>query len=723
MFEVKVARLEAAQTAEGLALVDPEVVARTGIAAESLIVELRTHRGKRLISRIAPYPPDMGSGLVRLDRYQLQSLKPDLHESIQMTPVQAPGTKRLVLEPMAPISSNLNSLEKELGENLNRAEQPVCKGMVLSLKIKDFARKIRFRVISADPEPSVVNQETRVLLRTSRLLPGLSANLVTFDDVGGLQTQIEQIRELVECPLRHPEVYDHLGIEAPRGILFFGPPGVGKTYLAKAIANEIGAHFLYINGPEIVSSVHGGTEANLRRIFEEATEHSPSIVMIDELDAIVPHRDESGSQADVRCGAQLLSLLDGLISLEAVVVIGTTNRPNSLDPALRRPGRLDREIFIPPPNAQAREEILNVHTRRVPLDHEAITFLPELARMTHGFVGADLMELVRQAALNALRGTLQPDFSSRSGVWASLNQIAVKRADFVSALKKVSPSALRETPVSIPDTTWEDIGGLAKVIEQLKEAVELPLLYPEAFRRLKIETSTGVLLYGPPGTGKTILAKAVARECGANFIAISGPEIFGKWLGQSEERIRHVFQMARQVAPTVVFFDQLDGIGSQRAGNPGNGARDRVVNQLLAEMDGIHELSQIIVLGATNQIDVLDAALLRQGRFGLQIHVGLPDAEGRKAILDLLLSKLPLDQTTDWPGVVQEVAQRSDGLSGAALSFLCERAKLQALREGNYRTDISVSGAHLRTALDRVLTERSKSEHSAAPRLQPQSSG
>jgi transitional endoplasmic reticulum ATPase len=543
--------------------------------------------------------------------------------------------------------------------------------------------------------------------------------LVTFDDVGGLRTQIEQVRELVECPLRYPEIYDHLGIEAPRGILFFGPPGVGKTYLAKAIANEIGAHFLYINGPEIVSSVHGGTEANLRRIFEEATEHSPSIVMIDELDAIVPHRDESGSQADVRSGAQLLSLLDGLISLEAVVVIGTTNRPNSLDPALRRPGRLDREIFIPPPNAKGREEILNVHTRRVPLDREAIVFLPELARMTHGFVGADLMELVRQAALNALRGALP----SRGGAEVSFNQVVVRKENFVSALKKVSPSALRETPVSIPDTTWEDIGGLAKVIEELKEAVELPLLYPEAFRRLRIKTSTGVLLYGPPGTGKTMLAKAVARECGANFIAISGPEIFSKWLGQSEERIRHIFQMARQVAPTVVFFDQLDAIGSKRAADPANAARDRVVNQLLAELDGIHELSQIIVLAATNQIDVLDTALLRQGRFGLQIYVGLPDAGGRKEILDLLLSKLPLDPMTDWPGVVQEISQRTDGLSGAALSFLCERAKLQALREGNYRTDINVTGAHLRTALDRVLTERSKSEKSAASRQEPQSIG
>ena len=711
MLNLPVERLPSAESGRNLAFLDPRILAQEGIH-EGGVVELTTQRARRLLARAAARPQDEGRGCVRLDRFQIRFLKPDLREKISLKPVNVEEAKRLVLEPMAPLTGNLTALERELQTRFVEEKQLTCSGMVLSVKLFEYPRNVIFRVISAEPDRSLVGENTRVVLRTSALRAGVAANMVTFDDVGGLANEIEQIRELVECPIQLPQVYEHLGIEAPRGILFYGPPGVGKTFLAKAIANEIGAHFLYVNGPELVSSVHGGTEANLRRVFEEAMEHSPSIVMMDELDAIAPRRGESGSQADVRMGTQLLSLLDGLISMEDVVVIGTTNRLDAVDPALRRPGRFDREIFIAPPDAEGRSEILNIHTRRVPMDEDAIAFLPEVARRTHGYVGADLMELVRQAGLNALRRSAGRGFTALQSQ-GSLEHIVVSKDDFVSALEKTSPSALRETLWVTPDVSWADVGGLKKVIEQLREAVEAPLLYPDAFARLGLRRSTGILLYGPPGTGKTMLAKALANECGANFIPVNGPEIFSMWLGESEQTIRNVFQMARQVQPTVILFDQIDAIAAKRRGEAANATTERVVNQLLAEMDGLRPTSQVIVVAATNRRDLLDPALLRPGRLGLEIYVGLPDPAERQEILKVLLSKLALaDEKAELEREIQSIAETTDGFSGADLSAICERAKFIALRAGNYRKDISLSMAHLRAALAQVLQERT---HAAAP--------
>jgi transitional endoplasmic reticulum ATPase len=711
MLNLPVERLPSAESGRNLAFVDPQVLGQEGIQ-EGSVVELTTQRGRRLLARAAARPQDEGRGCVRLDRFQIRFLKPDLREKISFQPVAVGEAKRLVLEPMAPLTGNLTALERELQTRFVEEKQLTCSGMVLSVKLFEFPRNVIFRVISAEPDRSLVGENTRVILRTSALRAGVAANMVTFDDVGGLANEIEEIRELVECPIQLPQVYEHLGIDAPRGILFYGPPGVGKTFLAKAIANEIGAHFLYVNGPELVSSVHGGTEANLRRVFEEAMEHSPSIVMMDELDAIAPRRGESGSQADVRMGTQLLSLLDGLISMEDVVVIGTTNRVDSVDPALRRPGRFDREIFIAPPNAEGRAEILNIHTRRVPMDEDAIAFLPEVARRTHGYVGADLMELVRQAGLTALRRAAGRGFTALKSA-GSLEHIVVTKDDFVSALEKTSPSALRETLWVTPDISWGDIGGLKTVITQLREAVEAPLIYPDAFARLGLRRSTGILLYGPPGTGKTMLAKALANECGANFIPVNGPEIFSMWLGESEQTIRNVFQMARQVQPTVILFDQIDAIAARRRGEAANATTERVVNQLLAEMDGLRASSQVIVVAATNRRDLLDPALLRPGRLGLEIYVGLPDQAERHEIVKALLAKLALADDSDrLEQEVQTIAEATEGFSGAELSAICERAKFIALRAGNYRKDIGLSVSHLRAALAQVLQERA---HATTP--------
>jgi transitional endoplasmic reticulum ATPase len=393
--------------------------------------------------------------------------------------------------------------------------------------------------------------------------------------------------------------------------------------------------------------------------------------------------------------------------MEDVVVIGTTNRVDAVDPALRRPGRFDREIFIAPPNAEGRFEILNIHTRRVPMDEDAIAFLPEVARRTHGYVGADLMELVRQAGLNALRSAAGPGFGTLRST-EGLEQIVVKKDDFIVALDKTSPSALRETLWVTPDVSWKDIGGMKSAIEQLREAVETPLIYPDAFARLGLRRSTGILLYGPPGTGKTMLAKALANECGANFIPVNGPEVFSMWLGESEQTIRDVFQMARQVQPTVILFDQIDAIAPKRRGEATNATTERVVNQLLAEMDGLRAASQVIVLAATNRRDLLDPALLRPGRLGLEIYVGLPDLEGRKEILTVLLSGVAERQKLEL--AIEAIAGRTEGFSGADLSAICEKGKMIGLRAANYRKDISLSASHLLTALEQVLQERANAQ-------------
>ncbi|HIQ13213.1 MAG TPA: AAA family ATPase, partial [Thermoprotei archaeon] len=519
---------------------------------------------------------------------------------------------------------------------------------------------------------------------------------VTYEDIGGLDKEIQRIRELVEIPLKHPEVFRHLGIEPPKGILLHGPPGTGKTLLAKAVANESGAHFIAINGPEIMSKWYGESEAKLRELFKEAEENAPSIIFIDEIDAIAPKRGEVVGEVEKRVVAQLLSLMDGLETRGQVIVIAATNRPEAVDPALRRPGRFDREIYIGVPNKKGRKEILQIHTRNMPLADDVD--LDKLADITHGYVGADLAALAKEAAMNALRRFL-PEIEKSEGEIPTevIQKIKVTMNDFFEAMKELQPSALREIMVEIPEVKWEDIGGLEDVKQALKEAVEWPLKHPKLFEKLGIRAPKGILLFGPPGTGKTLLAKAVATESEANFISIKGPEILSKWVGESEKAIREIFKKARMTAPTVVFLDEIDSIAPRRGSHYGDsGVTDRIVNQLLSEMDGLERTKDVIVIGATNRPDILDPALLRPGRFDRIIFVPPPDFEARYQILKIHTRRMPLAEDVD----LNELARLTENYTGADIEALVIEAALNAARE-NMEID-KVYRRHFQDALEKV---------------------
>ncbi len=518
---------------------------------------------------------------------------------------------------------------------------------------------------------------------------------VTYEDIGGLKHVIQKVRELVELPLRHPELFKRLGIDPPKGILLYGPPGTGKTLLAKAVANEADAYFKAINGPEIMSKFYGESEQRLREIFEEAKKNAPAIIFIDEIDAIAPKRDEVMGEVERRVVAQLLALMDGLESRGDVIVIAATNRPNALDPALRRPGRFDREIEIPLPDKQGRLEILQIHTRGMPLADDVD--LNKLAEITHGYTGADIAALVREAALHALRRYLpEIDLESDTIPAELLEKMEVRMEDFMAAYKEIVPSGLREIYVEVPEVSWDDIGGLEEVKQELRQTVEWPMKYPEIFKKLGIRPPRGILLYGPPGTGKTLLAKAVATESGANFIAIRGPEILSKWVGESEKAVREIFKKARMYAPVVVFFDEIDAIAPARGYSADSRVTERIVSQLLTEMDGLSRLENVVVIAATNRPDILDPALLRPGRFDKLIYVPPPDVHARLEILKIHTRNMPLAPDVD----LFEVARRTEGYSGADLEALVREAAMRALKESIHIEKIYMR--HFMEAMERI---------------------
>jgi transitional endoplasmic reticulum ATPase len=685
-------------------------------AALGDVVRVSTRRNRAVLLRISETLGDSG-GTIRVDRFARQALKAFPHEELSVERVELSATTHVVLTPAIEIASSHSAeLTQQVRSVLVEQHTPVRPGMLLYIKLPDGLAGITYDVHAVAGFEGLVTPNTQVFLafgddhehgeeaghaheherRAERVLD------TTYEDVGGLGEQIRVVRELIELPLVFPQVYHQLGITPPRGVIFYGAPGTGKTLLARGVANEINASFSYINGPEIVGTYSGQTEENLRKLFGEASFEPPAIIFIDELDALAPVRGAIGTLSDLRAVTQLLSLMDGLKRAEGVVVIGTTNRLDAIDPALRRAGRFDREVYFPTPNAEARAQILRVHTREMPLRDDALRALPDIARRAHGFVGADLMELSREAALTALRRASSA-FLDRPSIasYPTASELVVALSDFEAALERVHPSSLRESLISVPGVAWDDVGGLHQVKKRLRDLIEQPLRYPEVFASLGLATNLGVLLHGPPGTGKTLLARAVASEAGVNFIAVQGPELLSQWLGESEESVRRVFRTAQQAAPCIIFFDQLDALAPRRleASVEGTRAPYRVLNQLLSELDGMSPRSQVIVLGATNNMDMVDPAALRPGRFGVHLAVGLPDAADRAEILRIHLRGAALEPASDLDLLVTRLADLTQGFSGADLAFVCQNAKLHALDRAGFATGVALVAEDFEAAI------------------------
>jgi len=649
--------------------------------------------GKRHTAAIVlpPYPEDEDLEIIRLDGLQRGNAGVTAGERIEVRRAQVRAATRVTL---APAQKNLRLSGS--GEALRRTflGRPVVAGDVVSTSVYQRAaggapdgffeqqayalQEIRLIVVGATPKGIVrIDQTTEIELLPQYAEPKETRRAdVTYDDIGGLGDALDQVREMVELPLRHPELFQRLGIDPPKGVILHGPPGTGKTLLARAVATESEASFFSIAGPEIMGSHYGESEQRLRDIFQEAGQRAPSIIFIDEIDSIAPKRDEARGEVERRIVAQLLALMDGLEPRQNVVVIAATNRIDAIDEALRRPGRFDREIVIGVPDQDGRRQVLGIHTRGMPLGEDVD--LDALARTTYGFVGADISALAREAAMDAVRRIL-PQINLREGIPPDvLANLRVCRADFENALKRIQPSALREIMIQVPNVTWEDVGGLEATREQLRDGIELPLKHPEAFRRLGIRPAKGFLLFGPPGTGKTLMAKAVARESNANFIATKSSDLLSKWYGESEQQVSRLFARARQVAPTVIFIDEIDSLVPARGGSMGEPAvTERVVNTILAEMDGLEELQSVVVIGATNRPNLLDPALLRPGRFDELVYVPVPDQAGRLHILRIQTRDMPLAADVD----LEEVARRTQGYTGADLGDVIRRAGLLALRQ------------------------------------------
>ena len=634
---------------------------------------------------------DYGKDIIRMDGLIRRNAGVTIGDRVT---VRKAEVKEASLVKLAPVSYDLLSDRKfALYVKKRLRDYPLTEGDVI--KVPVIGQPIEFLVVSTKPSGIVVVKDKTEIVIYERPIEVGKVPRVTYEDIGDLEEAKQRIREMIELPLKHPEIFKKLGIEPPKGVLLYGPPGCGKTLLAKAVANETDAYFIHINGPEIMSKYYGESEARLREIFEEAKNHAPAIIFIDEIDAIAPKREEVTGEVEKRVVAQLLALMDGLEERGQVIVIAATNRPEALDPALRRPGRFDREILIPVPDKKGRKEILQIHTRNVPLADDVD--LDEIAEITHGFTGADLAALVREAAMHALRRFL-PYIDLEKGEIPRelLEKLKVTREDFMAALREIQPSAMREVYVEVPEVHWDDIGGLEEVKQELREAVEWPLKKPDWFIHMGIEPPKGILLYGPPGCGKTLLAKAVATESGANFISVRGPEIFSKWVGESEKAIRQIFRRARQVAPAVIFFDEIDAIAPRRGLYVSSGVEEKVVNQLLTEMDGIAPLKNVVVVAATNRPDLLDPALLRPGRFDRLIYVPPPDYKARLQILKIHTKKTPLAEDVD----LEEIAKRTEYYSGADLEAVVKEAALIALREKGRPTKVCME--HFERALKKV---------------------
>jgi transitional endoplasmic reticulum ATPase len=676
-----VATLKVAEVAEQrdvgrkIARIDPDIAEHLHISTGDAL-ELSSLGKKTTVLNWPAKENDRRKGLIRIDGFTRNRLDVGINDTIDVRKVESKQAESITLAPTEPL--RIVGAEEYLVDYLNGAL--MSKGDTIPINV--MGQRIDLVVISTNPSgPVIISDSTKITVseesaKAAQIAKEGGVPSITYEDIGGIRNEVARVREMIELPLRHPELFKRLGVEAPKGVLLHGPPGTGKTLLAKAVANETNANFYTIGGPEIMSKYYGESEEKLRNIFEQAEKNAPSIIFIDEIDSIAPKREESG-ELERRIVSQLLSVMDGMSSRGKVVVIGATNRINAIDPALRRPGRFDREIEIGVPDRNGRLEILQIHTRGMPIDRDVN--LEKLADISHGFVGADLQALSKEAAMRALRKVLpEIDLSSQSIPGETLRKIVVTMQDFIEVINEMEPSAMREVFVEVPDVKWSDIGGLQSIKQELQEAVEWPLKYQEIFTHADAQPPKGLLLYGPPGTGKTLMAKAAANESEANFISIKGPELLSKWVGESEKGVREVFRKARQASPCIIFFDEIDAIAPSRGADFGDShVTERVISQLLTELDGLEILTNVIVIAATNRPDIIDVALLRPGRFDRILYVPPPDRDSRIQIIKIHTKKKPLAEDVKF----EELADHTDGYTGADIASLSSAAVMLALRE------------------------------------------
>lgn len=658
----------------GVARIDYDSMDTLG-ASTGDVIEIKGKR--RTVAKCLPlYPSDEGKGIIRIDGLGRNNSGIAIGDTIMVKKIKAVAAERVVV---APLESIPPIDERYLADALESV--PLIKGD--NVMVPYFGGRLTFQVISVTPGSDAVlitQKTTFTIAEKGETLRGVPQ--VTYEDIGGLTDEIKKVREMIELPLRHPEIFEKLGIEAPKGVLLYGPPGTGKTLLAKAVANESNAHFISISGPEIMSKFYGESEARLREIFKEAREKAPSIIFVDEIDSIAPKREEVTGEVERRVVSQMLSLMDGLEARGKVIVISATNRPNAIDPALRRPGRFDREIEIKVPDKKGRKDILAIHSRNMPLDDDVNT--DKISAVSHGYVGADLEYLCKEAAMKCLRRLLPVlNLEEEKIPPETLDKLIVNHEDFTKALIEVTPSGMREVFIENPDVKWEEVGGLEDVKRDLQEAVEWPMKYPGLYDKLGHNMPRGILLHGPSGTGKTLLAKAVATQSEANFVSVRGPELLSKWVGESERGIREIFKRARQSAPCVVFFDEIDSIAPVRGAGGETAVTERVVSQLLTELDGMENMHGVVVLAATNRADMIDPALLRPGRFDKIIQIPLPDKESRKSILRINAKKIPTVDSPDDPQHVNfdKIADMTDGMSGADTASIANTAVSLVIHE------------------------------------------
>ncbi len=701
---LKVAEALPKDLGRGLARLDPADLARLGVGVGDIL----TVKGKRttVVKAMPAYKEHRGLAHVQIDGVTRENAGAALDQTVELEEADFLPAQRVVLDPLGitPADRDL----KYIGSLFDGL--PVMAGDRVRAQLFGN-RSADFKIVSTSPAGAVViNPTTELEIGRPRRNGAAAAAApeaacpMSYEDIGGLKRELHRIREIIELPLRYPEVFERLGIDPPKGVLLHGPPGCGKTLIARAVAHETDARFFAVNGPEIIHKFYGESEAHLRKIFEEAAKRAPSIIFLDEIDAIAPPRERVVGDVEKRVVAQLLALLDGLDRRRNVIVIAATNLPNSLDPALRRPGRFDREIAISIPDRDGRGEILEIHSRGMPL--AADVDMKHLAAITHGFVGADLEALCREAAMLCLRRLLPAiDFSSGQIPYETLKSLEVRMADFEAALCEVEPSAIREVFVELPDVGWDDVGGLESVKKRLIESVEWPLHYAEVFARVGVRPPKGILLTGPPGCGKTLLAKAVASQTQVNFISVKGPALLSKYVGESERGVRDVFRKAKQAAPCIVFFDEIDALAPTRGGGDDSHVTERVIGQFLAELDGVEELNGVLVLGATNRPDIVDPALLRPGRFDLQLDIPLPDLAGRKEIFAIGLRAKPVSDDVS----LETLANRTEGCNGAEIQSICTRAAWSAIREaledGTLKTGlpgVTITAHHLDQAFDEL---------------------